>query len=186
MYLKGNEDIRIRKTIKGIHETFTSMLLEMPYNKITVTALCERAMINKTTFYRYYPVLDDLLAEIQSEYARPYIERTAGMRYPDDIEALIRAFITYSASQGPLYDAILSSGTYANIMQKLMDDMGEERDREFKPPKGWSEEKWAIYLTHVNTAQIRIYKKWVDDGRLIPADELAELAVRLICDGARL
>ena len=59
--LTGDEDIRIRKTIKAIRGIFEEMLLEMPYEKITVKALCDRALINKTTFYRYYPTLEDLL-----------------------------------------------------------------------------------------------------------------------------
>ena len=32
-----------------IQAAFESMMLEYPYNKITVTALCERARINKKT-----------------------------------------------------------------------------------------------------------------------------------------
>ncbi|MBQ9068201.1 MAG: TetR/AcrR family transcriptional regulator [Eggerthellaceae bacterium] len=186
MILTGHEDLRIRKTVSAIRDTFTNMLLEMPYEKITVKALCDRAMVNKTTFYRYYPALEDLLTEVQSEYARPYAERTAGLRYPDDIERLIREFLTYSSQQGPLYDAILSSGTYAGIMQRVMDEMGKERDQDWRPPKGWSEETWDIYLAHVNSAQIRIYKKWVDDGRSIPAEDMVNLAIKLICDGARI
>ena len=186
MILSGNEDIRVRKTVSAIHDAFIEMLLEMPYEKITVKALCERALVNKTTFYRYYPTLDDLLTELQSEYAKPYIELTSGLRYPEDVETIIREFMVYSAKQGPLYDAICSSGVYASILQGLLDDMGEERDRNWEPPAGWDEFEWSLYVTHVNTAQIRIYKKWVDDGRPIPAKRLADLAVKLICDGARI
>lgn len=185
MILTGHEDLRIRKTIQAIHTTFSEMLLEMPYEKITVKALCERALINKTTFYRYYPVLDDLLAEIQSEYARPYAEHTAGMRYPADIEQLIREFLTYSAKQGPLYDAILSSGTYANIMQELMDEMGKERVKSTSTPKGWDKHEWSLYLDFVNMSQIRFYQKWVADGRRVPLERMVDLAVSFICDGAR-
>lgn len=186
MIITGNEDIRIRKTIMAINRAFNDMLMEMPYEKITVKALCERAMVNKTTFYRYYPTLDDLLSEVQERFAKPYIERTAGMRYPEDIEDIIREFMVYSAQQGPLYDAILSSGIYAKIMQKLMDDMSEEREKTTVPPSGWNEQEWALYLDHVNTSQIRIYKKWVDDGRVIPIERMVAIAIKLICDGARI
>lgn len=186
MILTGNEDLRVRKTIQAIRSNFEEMLLEMPYEKITVKALCNRAVINKTTFYRYYPTLDDLLEEVQLEFARPYAELTRGMRYPEDIEILIHTFMTYSAKQGKLYDAILSSGAYTNIMWRVMDSMSEERDRDFKIPEGWTEAEWSLYLTHVNTSQIRIYKKWVDDGRKIPVDRMVAMTVRLVCDGARI
>lgn len=185
MLLTGNEDMRVRKTVGAIRGTFADMLKEMPYEKITVKALCDRALVNKTTFYRYYPTLDDLLEELQMEYAVPYAELTKGMRYPEDLEVLTRTFMTYSAKQGPLYDAILSSGAYSSIMQEMMDRMAEERDRDWHPPKGWTEDEWDLYVSHVNAAQIHMYKKWVESGRAIPAERMAALTVRLICDGAR-
>ena len=184
--LTGDEDIRIRKTVTAIRNAFAELLLEMPYEKITVKAVCDRALVNKTTFYRYYPTMDDLLAELQWEFAEPYIKRTAGLRYPEDIEPIVREFMRYSAEQGPLYDAILSSGTYSAIMRKVLDDMSEERLHDYRPPEGWSDDEWAIYIDHVNTSQTRIYKKWVEEGRRVPVERMIELTIRLICDGARL
>jgi uncharacterized pyridoxamine 5'-phosphate oxidase family protein len=57
----------------GIKKAFEELICEMDYEKIKVTELCSRAKINKKTFYIYYPSLDDLLAEIQLEYANAYI-----------------------------------------------------------------------------------------------------------------
>ena len=183
MILTGNEDMRVRKTVGAIHDAFTEMLMEMPFEKITVKALCERALVNKTTFYRYYPTLEDLLEELQWQYAQPYIELSSGLQYPDDLETLVRKFMIYSAEQGPLYDIIMSSGTYIQIMQKVMREMGEER-AEMNPPKGWSQDEWLLYRAHVNTAQENFYKAWVQGGRKVPLDQMVELAVSLICHGA--
>ena len=65
MLINGTEDLRVQKTIDAIQKTFEDMICEMDYEKITVKELCERARINKKLFYRYYSVLDDLLAELQ-------------------------------------------------------------------------------------------------------------------------
>ena len=67
MKLTGTEDLRVRRTLEAIRRSFESLLLEKDYEKITVTELAERAMINKKTFYTYYQSLDDLLTEIQDE-----------------------------------------------------------------------------------------------------------------------
>ena len=98
----------------------------------------------------------------------------------------MREFLIYSSQQGPLYDAIISSGLYAGILQKVLDEMGEERARNVKPPKGWTDKEWSLYLTHVNMSQVRIYKQWVDDGREVPINRMVAIAVRLICNGAML
>ena len=177
-------DIRVRKTLEAIHDSFVAMLKDLPYEKITVKALCEKARINKKTFYRYYPTLDDLLMELQTEYAMPYIEQTKGMRYPDDVEQITRYWLRYSAAQGELYDRIVSSSAYGRILDKVIQQMESDRYRNSAPPEGWSKEQWSLYMTYVTSAQLRFYRQWVEDGRVLPEDEMVELACRLICNGA--
>lgn len=177
-------DLRVRRTKESIHKAFTEMLLEMPYEKITVTELSNRAFINKKTFYRHYAVLDDLLSEIQLEFAKPFAELTAGLRYPDDTDAITREFLMYSAKQGPLYDAVISSGMHEEILTKVLDEMGAERYGAHNYPAGWDEYEWSIYISHVTSAQVRIYKQWVNDGRKLPVNRMVALGVRLICGGA--
>ena len=41
------EDMRVRRTIEAIKRSFEEMICEMDYEKIRVTELCRRAMINK-------------------------------------------------------------------------------------------------------------------------------------------
>ena len=47
----------------------------MDYEKITVKALCERAKINKKTFYRYYETMDFLLSEIMDEFSTDFLNQ---------------------------------------------------------------------------------------------------------------
>lgn len=56
------------------------MLLKEDYRKITVTALCRQAVINKKTFYRYYDSVDALLEEILSEFSKGYVDTIADYR----------------------------------------------------------------------------------------------------------
>lgn len=50
MKLSGHEDLRVQKTIQSIRTAFSVMLLKEDYRKITVTALCRQAVINKRLF----------------------------------------------------------------------------------------------------------------------------------------
>lgn len=185
MRLTGTEDLRVQKTIEAIRGTFQRMLLEGDYANITVTGLCERARINKKTFYRYYPTLDDLLAELQQEYSAPYIDETKDLCLPADIEAITRAFFTYSAAQGELYDKITCSTTHTSIRDQMIEQvMGGYHDLTTRP-EGWDEDEWGIYLAYVTCTPLPIYQRWVADGRRVPVDRLVEDACTLICTGAR-
>jgi AcrR family transcriptional regulator len=67
-------DLRIQKTLKGIREAFTELSKTRPVDKITVKELCEKALINKATFYFHYKNIDELLEEIEDEF----VEKLAG------------------------------------------------------------------------------------------------------------
>ena len=54
------------------------MFLDLDYEKITVKELCEKAMINRRTFYLHYESIDDILNEVLSEMANDFLEYTKG------------------------------------------------------------------------------------------------------------
>lgn len=182
----NREDLRVRKTRAAIRAAFESMMLELPYCKITVTALCKRALINKKTFYRYYSTLDDLLEETEKRFGTAYIERTRGMHYPDDLERITREFLEFSAEQGPLYDAIVCSSRHEDIFYKVVDEMEMERYARSSPPPGWTPEEWSLYMKGVTFFQWRLYRQWVEGGRAVPLERMVEIACALLVNGATL
>lgn len=62
---KDNQRVKITKKI--IKNTLVDMLEDMDINKITVSSLCKRAEINRSTFYNYYDNIYDLLKKIEDE-----------------------------------------------------------------------------------------------------------------------
>ena len=47
-------DLRIEKTRQSIVNAFIALRSRKPLEKITVKELCEKAQINKSTFYFHY------------------------------------------------------------------------------------------------------------------------------------
>ena len=58
-------DARVRFTRMVIEQSFLELLREKPVSKITVTELCEKAQINRATFYKHYLDVADLLEKIE-------------------------------------------------------------------------------------------------------------------------
>ena len=58
---------KVIKTKKTLLNTLVSMMDETAIEEITVSALCERAGINRTTFYKYYCVPSDVVLEAADE-----------------------------------------------------------------------------------------------------------------------
>ena len=121
MKLTGTEDLRVQKTVEAIRSVFEQMICEMDYHEMTVKELCERAKINKKTFYRYYPAMDDLLLELQTEMSSEYIEMISHYRLPEEMDKVNEAFFRYSVSKGEVYEKITCASGYVNIRNTMID-----------------------------------------------------------------
>lgn len=55
------------KSKKSIFDAFVNLRSKKELRKITVKELCEKALINKSTFYTYYEDMFDLSDKIESE-----------------------------------------------------------------------------------------------------------------------
>ena len=57
------EDLRIVKTKKLLYTTLVELMKEMPFEEIKVSDICNRALVNRSTFYSHYQDKYDLLQE---------------------------------------------------------------------------------------------------------------------------
>lgn len=60
-------DARVKYTKMVIKNSFIQLFRELPLNKITVSAICELADINRATFYKYYTDTYDLMDQLKAE-----------------------------------------------------------------------------------------------------------------------
>jgi Transcriptional regulator len=183
MLLTGHEDLRVKRTIESIRKSFEELICEKDYEKITVRELCDRAMINKKTFYNYYPSIDDLLAEMQMQFSSEYIKRVQGFRYPEELDKVNREFFVYSEEQGLAYQKITCSGSYSTIRQEMIDNVVDSTWGKSKKFTDLDQYKRNILLNYINTVSVGIYRQWAADGKKIPLEDIIEISNRLICSG---
>ena len=173
------DDKRVTKTIRTIHATFEQMMCEMDYREITVKELCERALINKKTFYRYYETMDFLLAEFQENMVANYLARVEGLLIPKDLEAITREFFAFAAERGEVFERITCAGPHDALQRQMTDRVMARQDGEAPV-----DSERSLFMAFVTESTLAIYRQWVADGKPLPPDQVADLAVRLVCHGA--
>jgi AcrR family transcriptional regulator len=47
-------DLRVRRTYKFLWDALIALMMERDFESLTVTDICERAMVHRTTFYKHY------------------------------------------------------------------------------------------------------------------------------------
>lgn len=90
-----------RYTEKLILQTFGDMLDEMPYDKITVSALTRRSDISHNTFYYHYDDLYDLLEVWIRRELEPFLSESSD--YPDWESAMTAMLRHWQADERRIY-----------------------------------------------------------------------------------
>ena len=76
-------DRRVRKTRTAIHQALASLLSEKEPRDITIRELCERADINKSTFYLHFHDIYDCTDHFLEALAEPITEIISGYSYTE-------------------------------------------------------------------------------------------------------
>ena len=68
------KDLRIVRTKKLLYDGLIQLLKERPFEEVKVSDICERAYINRSTFYAHYTdkydLLDDFIRDIKTSLAK--------------------------------------------------------------------------------------------------------------------
>ena len=183
MILQGDEDLRVVKTIEGVKRAFEELICEKDYEKITVKELCDRARLNKKTFYHYYETLDALLAELQMELSAGFLERIKDYELPKDLDKVNREFFLFSAEQGLAYEKITCSVTYHSIRDEMVGDVNDEGWGKSKKYQNLSEFEKKLLMGFINNAVLTAYRQWVEEGKVTPLEEVIEMTNRIVLGG---
>ena len=86
-------DPRILKTKKLLKEAFEQLVLVYDdYMSITVKELCDKAGVNRKTFYLHYRQVDELFVELQNDAINEFYSRISGLDVFKDVEEVVRAY----------------------------------------------------------------------------------------------
>jgi len=113
-------DYRIEKTKRSIYNAFIELRARKPLEKITVKELCEKAQINKSTFYVYYHDVYDLSDKIENEVLSEVVKNL------DNTEEILtdpagfaeKLFLGYS-SQNSLINTIFTGTRAGQLPLKI-------------------------------------------------------------------
>lgn len=153
MGFKMNEkhiDRRVQRSRQNIINAFLELRSKMDLEKITVTELCKKAEINKSTFYVHYHDLYDLSEQLETEIVTGILE---SLEQPEkafeDTERFTRnLFMAYDSKKNMIN--ILFSGSRSSELPKKVEASIMELLFEIKPeyrddPKRAIEFAYLIY-----------------------------------------
>ncbi len=103
-------DRRILKTKRALRESLLYLLKEQPIQKISVSRLCEKSDINRSTFYTYYSSPMDLLESIEDEILNTLEEDMIQFEKENSISQLMNSIIFYISEHKQLVRLLFDHG----------------------------------------------------------------------------
>lgn len=119
--MEQKTDLRIQKTQKAIREAFLEIRRKQPLEKIKVRSICQRAMINTSTFYNHYRDVQDLSDRLENEVLASCIACSPDLEclFTDPYRFLTELRSGFSGNAHATALGILFDGRFEALHQKL-------------------------------------------------------------------
>ena len=173
-------DLRTIKTHNAIANALIDLLDEKPFEKVQVQEIIEKALINRTTFYRYYSGKSDLVGKLIKEVKAEYQDLLKKRFESDD---LLRFMQTIGKRLLEKRRLILALWQIKTPRHHLYDDMHRLLKNAFiahakmvqKSEKNWD------YQAHIfATIALESHKYYFEQGKLLPIPQVFEAWIEMV------
>ena len=174
-YRMENQRIRISKTM--LKDALIDILRDKSIEKVTITELCAKAQVNRTTFYKYYGSQYDLLMDIEADLFHE-LERVLLLEQNRDMETLVAIVHCLDQNQ--------------DTWKVLINSMGDQAftQRLFSLPiiQTFFRQRTKAELTPAQEAYVYVFfcqgsyailRRWLNRENHEPPEEIARLIMLL-------
>ena len=167
---------RVAITKEAIESAYYEVLTSNPEKKVTVKEICEKAQVNRTTFYKYYQDADQL-SKVVHDSMMEYLEKLMQETIPEDrsdIYELVSRIITAIYRDNKVRSMFIvggKCGKYKDFFEMLW--------KYYYAPKfgsKLSEEDW-IRVTYCNSAVVGLLQAWINEGMTTSPEKIANSVI---------
>lgn len=171
---RTTENVRVRRTRTLLRAALVDLIEERGFDRLTVGAITERAMVSRAAFYRNYRDKYHLVEQVFDE-AGEALGRAPDERSEIDLLQRLTGFYEHVARYDRLYRALLSkkgSQWFAHRVRESVTAMNAER----LAPEIRSD---GLTPTLLGAMFLQTLTWWLDNDRPVPPRVLAERYARL-------
>ena len=179
------QDARVRYTKMMIKQSLMELMRTKPVAKITVTEICEKAGINRATFYAHYTDPTELLHSIENEIIDDITSRVipALLATGSDLRRALVGIFDYIRDKADICSILLSDSGDTGFQSQIVRVMEEQYvDYWLSYSPGSTEDAEYVY-TFIALGSVGIIRKWLDEGTKKPSGEIADMILKLSAAG---
>ncbi len=175
-------DLRVVKTLKQIDRALLACLVESPFEKITVEQLCKAALINRSTFYKYYTskydlmerylarALDGFRRQVDVTFVNASPETIQNLLYQKNFETTLNFLYKHKAEYTLLWSIPLEEGVFGRMVDAVHDAILEKLDAQ-DPPDPYAD----LYARLFASDMMTLVRWWFHYEGRITAKEVQDI-----------
>lgn len=175
-------DLRVVKTLKQIDRALLACLAESPFEKITVEQLCKAALINRSTFYKYYTskydlmerylarALDGFRRQVDVTFVNASPETIQNLLYQKNFENTLNFLYKHKAEYTLLWSIPLEEGVFGRMVEAVHDAILEKLDAQ-DPPDPYAD----LYARLFASDMMTLVRWWFHYEGRITAKEVQDI-----------
>lgn len=188
------EDLRVRRTRKMLQEALIELTGEKGFEAVSVRDITERAMVNRSTFYRHYldkyDLIDQYLDEVYAltkdeDILAEKMARATGTEIPSGLVTLLRHVQKFAQ----FYRVMLGQNGCARFTERfrqhsetrfrmLLEHFGAEPEPDSPPVD--------VRLQYISCAGVGTILWWLENNQPCTPEQLAVWLAKLNTTSARL
>lgn len=179
MATKNNR--RTTMTRRLLRTALLELLQEKPFDRISIREICDRADLNRTTFYLHYQDQAALLEDVEREVKGRIIEYMKNVVAGEDSAMRIAAFLDYIQDNAALFKALLCNNASESFREAFLRYV--LLNVQEKLP-GFSENERNKYLySFMMAGCVSVIVSWIEAGFDLNSQQMARLIFTL-CENA--
>jgi AcrR family transcriptional regulator len=178
-------DRRIQRTRTTLHQALMALVLEGPYDSITVQQILDRANVGRSTFYTHFRDKDELLM-----WGTQHLKVTlsaAKREHDASRERVIyfsRAMFDHADSYRKIYRALVNSAVWPHVRQRIQNILAELIRRECSAMKRLQRSKsklpLELFVHYLAATLMTVMTWWVDHRNSLSAEEIDQVYRELV------
>lgn len=184
-----NKDRRVRKTKEVLKKSLISLMKEKSINSITVKELCEKADINRGTFYLHYTDVFYMLDQIEKELFEQFQEMILSHEISEDrieTKPILKDIFTFIAQNKDFCMVILCDRGDMVFVKKIVSIIYEKGYNDWiNIFKKDNKEIFDKYYSFILYGVIGLIDNWLKSGLKESPEYMAILTESMILNGIK-
>ena len=123
-------DLRVIKTKNNLYQTLIELMSDMPFEEIKVSDICDKALVNRSTFYSHYSDKYELLSSyidtLKDSLEKELEKNTSIKNTKEYYLEMISLFLDHVSEKREIYIAIGKANKNGIMMDMIYDTFKKE------------------------------------------------------------